>query len=185
MYKVHLSREFLLSVCFCFGKNVLQWNVWFTKKFHINSAIIAQSAKKVLHRDYQWQITSSIIILWTPFNRLDTFTFNVFHVSDSVHVTISPKKQKVLDKGVVTFQCKLSTNSSSRIYWRVNGRRITANTRRRVILDTSDSSVLRIAPVHYNSDGGTYECLSENGPGANEVKAAKATLDIYESDNPS
>ena len=98
-------------------------------------------------------------------------------LSDAPRITRAPQNQKVVEDGIVSFFCKASGNPAPDLHWRKNGRRISANRQRYMVVDMPHGSVLRIEPVKSKRDDAMFECVADNGIG--EPAVASARLETY------
>ena len=103
-----------------------------------------------------------------------------YRVADSPRITLTPRDQRVVDGGVVSFFCKASGNPAPDVYWRKAGRRITSGRQRYVVVDMPHGSVLRVEPVKSRRDDSLVDCVADNGVG--EPAVASAKLDVYPED---
>ena len=95
-------------------------------------------------------------------------------------ITSPPHDQYVVDKGVVSFICKVSGDPEPSITWTHNyGEDINAFSHQRYsVMDMLHGSVLRIEPVRLRDDGSIFFCVADNGIG--DPVFCSATLVVLE-----
>ena len=104
-------------------------------------------------------------------------TFALYFFPDPPRITHAPADQRVVADGIVSFFCKAAGNPLPDIYWRRNGKRISSNRNRFLVVDMPHGSVLRIEPVRANRDNSDFQCVADNGIG--EPATASANLEVY------
>ncbi|KAK7483453.1 hypothetical protein BaRGS_00025252 [Batillaria attramentaria] len=101
-------------------------------------------------------------------------------------ITLSPKTQGALERGVASFFCAAVGTPAPSYRWekRRKGRRTMTLERikRYEIIDTDrNMSVLRINPVHFRWDDAVFACIAYN---ANGESRSEASLSVYRADSP-
>ncbi len=104
-------------------------------------------------------------------------TVSVLPVPDPPQITLAPQNRKVVEDGIVSFFCKASGNPAPDVYWKKEGKRISGNRQRYLVVEMPHGSVLRIEPVKARKDDSEFECVADNGIG--EPAIARSTLQVY------
>lgn len=94
-------------------------------------------------------------------------------------ITEAPRKQKVVDGGIVSLVCRATGNPLPEIYWYRAGRRLSNGGQRHAVLDIPGGSLLRIEPVKKRRDEGVIECVADNE--VEDPATAAANIDVYTS----
>lgn len=114
-------------------------------------------------------------------------TFHVMQCAaadDPPEIVERPKDVAVRSGGIAAFYCRARGEPTPQLSWRKNGRKVSPQSPRYLVIPQPSMSVLRIDSAKAGKDDAKYECVAENGVG--DAVVASATLSIYpETDLPS
>ncbi|KZS09310.1 Tyrosine-protein phosphatase Lar [Daphnia magna] len=88
-----------------------------------------------------------------------------------------PKDVAVRSGGIAAFYCRARGEPTPQLSWRKNGRKVSPQSPRYLVIPQPSMSVLRIDSAKAGKDDAKYECVAENGVG--DAVVASATLSIY------